>query len=127
MTTEKQARPTIDKDLNGLVQEYANNNFNGNFTKATNSMIRSFIDDDHLERISYLSTMIELWFDSRLSEKEREYMGVDIPLSNLVRDLFDITDSHTYASINLKCKECGKEVDQDGAVHGVCIDCVCPF
>ena len=127
MTIEKQTRPAIDSDLNGLIQTYANNNFNGNFTKAANSMIRSFVDDDNLERLNYLSTMIEAWFDSRFSQRDREMAGVDVPLSHLVRDLFDITEAHTYVQAQVKCKECGLEVSQDRSIKGVCLSCVCPF
>lgn len=83
-------RPKIDADLNQHIETLANAKFNGNFTKAANFMIRSFSDSESEDRISYLNQVFSMWFDDKLTLKQRESLGVDMPLSELVRNLFDI-------------------------------------
>lgn len=41
---DKKKRPKIDKDIEPLVQAYANKHFNGNFTKAVNYLIGLSLD-----------------------------------------------------------------------------------
>jgi hypothetical protein len=46
-------RPVIDKDLEKLIQEYANANTDGNFTKAVDELIRGSL----LSRQVFASTI----------------------------------------------------------------------